>query len=703
MPFGALSASQQVLVRLHLLGGPEYRAQINQAALATRRLAMANAGLATAMTNTTKKSFALNQATFMARRGLFYLTMGVVGAGIAIAKLGFDYANTMQQASVALNGFLKNQTKTNAELRELYIIAAKTPFEFGDIVLATRRLFSFTEDLKLSNNLIEALTNGLSAMGILTGQSLQRASLALAHMFAIGTLNGQVLLQLNRDNVQMTKALRWYYHATGEEVKKSVSKGLITATDAAKAFILYMKRPGFDDAAWRQSNKTLYGAWTTFKDLVAMGSAGAQGGMFEAIRSRLQKVNEELVKMAKSGKDVGLTDIAESINRVISPRSNAVINFFILFEYWIKATAGALFLFAKAISTALWPLDKLTSLFGANRVAAKVFGIALGILTSLFLVQRAAVLLAEIAIGAYKAVLIGTRIALNLLAFSLGVETRVKVLNTAATGAATAATTANTGATATNTAAQVTNMQMARQLAAVLATKLVLSLRAAKIATWEFTAALLAGEIVALPVLGIVAAIVLLTYVLVVLYFKWKAFHDLVNRTASFMWKNWAWVGPLLMATGPIGWMVGAVGLIVKYWSQIVGFMKQVYELAVKIVDIITKPWQSTAKGIFGFVKSAAGIAGKIGGYALPPGVPGSHQMGGIHAGGFAWVGERGPELVQMPGGSRITPNAQVEPVDWRGYGGGGDNKPIVVNLVVDRKVLATAVARANQDYASRR
>ena len=76
--------------------------------------------------------------------------------------------------------------------------------------------------------------------------------------------------------------------------------------------------------------------------------------------------------------------------------------------------------------------------------------------------------------------------------------------------------------------------------------------------------------------------------------------------------------------------------------------------------------------------------------------------MGGIHAGGFAWVGEHGPELVQMPGGSRITPNAQVKPVDWSGYRA-GDDRPIVVNVQVDRKTLATAVARANQDYASRR
>jgi len=656
MPFSSLTGAQQIAVRLYLLGGPAYRAEMHRSAAATKELTLAAAGTSSAMLQTTKRTFMMNQALFMARRGLFYMSLGLVAVGAAVIKMGFDFNRSMQEARVALTGFLPNQQAITQELRAMYVLAAKTPFEFPELILSARRLQSFTGDLKLTNQLVEALTDGLSAMGILTGAALQRATLALSHMFAIGHLNGQVLLQLNRDNIQMTKALMWYYHATGEEVKKSVSQGLVTAADAARAFIGYMKTPGFRGAAWRQANQTLYGAWTTFKDIIRMGSASSQAGLFEGLRRTLQKINDALIPMATRGEDITLVKVAQAIDKVISPRSHAVINFFLMFEYALKTTAGSLFVLFKTISLVLVPFDKLFGLFGANRLAARFLGIAIGFLVTMLIIQKTVMGTVNFFLTTYGALLGMINVALRVMSFALGI----------------------------NTTAQMANSVMLRQMAITIFAGYIPAIWSAVAATWAWTIALLAN-----PITWVVLGIVALIYVLILLYTRWRWFHDLVNKTTGFLKEHWKIIGAIVAVLSGLGPAILLVKLLADHWKRVALWAERAYN------------WINKFKG-----PSGIDVIKKVGhyaAYALPPGLVG-HQMGGMIAGGLSLVGERGPELVQLPGGSRITPNSQVEKVELGGLsGGGGSDRPIVVNLVVDRKVLATAVARANQDYASRR
>ena len=83
------------------------------------------------------------------------------------------------------------------------------------------------------------------------------------------------------------------------------------------------------------------------------------------------------------------------------------------------------------------------------------------------------------------------------------------------------------------------------------------------------------------------------------------------------------------------------------------------------------------------------------------------HKAAGgyVFGGGPVLVGERGPEVVNLPGGSNVIPNGRLGDVTPIGFGGmnAGNDKPILVQVMLDRKVLAEGVARANQDYAARR
>lgn len=67
---------------------------------------------------------------------------------------------------------------------------------------------------------------------------------------------------------------------------------------------------------------------------------------------------------------------------------------------------------------------------------------------------------------------------------------------------------------------------------------------------------------------------------------------------------------------------------------------------------------------------------------------------GGIAPGGTALVGEEGPELVDLPGGSKVTPHRQSMA---RLSGGGGDDRPIVVQFVLDGKVIEQSLIKRNR------
>jgi TP901 family phage tail tape measure protein len=62
---------------------------------------------------------------------------------------------------------------------------------------------------------------------------------------------------------------------------------------------------------------------------------------------------------------------------------------------------------------------------------------------------------------------------------------------------------------------------------------------------------------------------------------------------------------------------------------------------------------------------------------------------GGVSAGGLAVVGERGPEIVNLPAGASVLPNPQT-----RQLMGSGSQQPIVVQLVADGRKLAEVVVR---------
>lgn len=219
--------------------------------------------------------------------------------------------------------------------------------------------------------------------------------------------------------------------------------------------------------------------------------------------------------------------------------------------------------------------------------------------------------------------------------------------------------------------------------------------------------------------IGVIALVVLALVAIgvgfVLLYRKVGWFHAAVDA----MWKavqvgaHAAWTAikfaydwiksnwPLLLGilTGPFGL---ATLLIIRHFGKIKSFASDIFDaIRGKITDFVD------------FVRSIPKMIGntldKIPGLGAAVKVAGgaSHFVGKHFAtggrmsyAGNALVGERGPELLTLPGGARVTPLPEPPSFESMSERGGVD---IVVPLYLDGRVVAQSVARYSADRKARK
>ncbi len=161
-----------------------------------------------------------------------------------------------------------------------------------------------------------------------------------------------------------------------------------------------------------------------------------------------------------------------------------------------------------------------------------------------------------------------------------------------------------------------------------------------------------------------------------------------------------------LIGLGPIGWIILGVSAIitaaiVAWNTNFMGFRDKVTAIWAYIKDWAIKSWDAIVnkvrsviewfKTAFSWLKKifSTSEAGPGGSSATNVGnVPGYASGTSYHPGGFAWVGERGPELVNLPRGSQVISNDRL--------GGGGDTYNITINAAPGQSedAIADAVIR---------
>lgn len=623
---------EELIIHISLVGQQEVIAGLDATTAATGELTAATDASGVSIGRTAKRGYLMNQALFTMRRFLYLGTLAVGGLGLEAIRMGFNFDRGMQTARVAMQGFLPSTQAINTELNKLYNFAAYTPFQFQDIVLATRRLIPFTNGVAGANQLVSSLVNSLSAMGITTVAALNRATVAWAHLLSAGRVTGLALTQMLRDNIPILQALAAHFHTTTEEIRTMVKSGLIPSTVAVQAFNDYVRKtPGYAGAAMRLATRSLTGAWTTFKDIIMKSFGTAESGFFGFLQRTLSGIDKTLAPLMQAGKPITLTDLAEAFDKQLSPKTHAIINLFNL----LRSTLSGLWFWFRSLTTVvrlvLLPFVTLANwvgkLTGSDGGGMRALGFALATVITMLTLYRTGVLLAL---------------------------------------------------AATQVAAVATRLWTVAMYAAYLAIRLV------TVGLALFDAALLAN-----PIGLVVAAVALLVAGLVILYFKWKAFHDLVVNVFNWIRSHW----PLLLGIlgGPFA--LAAVAII-QHFTTIKKFIEG-------LINWITSKFTSLGKTLHSFWSHVPGHAFLGTAAHSVTSIVHAFATGGVMPStGLALVGESGPELVTLPGGSTITPmwppaQAAVSSLDDFLSAKLNDLKLYATIVMPNGDVLAKTVAQA--------
>lgn len=183
--------------------------------------------------------------------------------------------------------------------------------------------------------------------------------------------------------------------------------------------------------------------------------------------------------------------------------------------------------------------------------------------------------------------------------------------------------------------------------------------------------------IMANPIGFIAYAILLLIAILPLLYWKWSAFHKLVDRTFHWIVSHWKLLAGILLAP-----VIGPIALIIlnwrKLWNTVRSIFNRMIGLARRVASVFRRIWSH--------IPGQGVITGLI--HHIPFLQAGGH----VTSPGISMVGERGPEMVMLPAGASVIPNHQLPKMSMPSF-------PESINLTSIIKMDGKTVAKQSEKH----
>lgn len=595
-----------------------------------------------------------------------------IGGGLAAltaagtAWVGLNFDSTMEQNTVSFTHFLGSTKAAHKYLDQLYNLAATTPFEFKDVAVATKQMLAFGFGAQESISNLRTIGDAASGLGTGT-EGINRMVLALGQMKVAGVVQGDELRQFQEAGINVYK----YMEDAGLITKADIGQIGQMHIDAGKAIhsIMVGMQKDFGGLSANQA-KTWQGQLSTMKDYASQAAGALVQPLFDLGRSRvLPSINRTLQGVAKWARGGGVKRAGRGLQAGFQARDMTAVQGF-------SGTEG---LAAKA-GVRLgqgWHLAKL-----AFAEAKPVLEDLWGILRQTWQTVRPFV--PVVAVGLY--------LAFKALA---GVVHFV------------------------NANFDLLLAIMRPLAAAFLAYKTVTGAIALATKVWTTAQLILNAVMTANPIGLVIAGVALLLVGFITLYQKVGWFRRAVQAVWGWLKSNW----PTLVAilAGPIGI---AVLLVIRHWDKlkgaarsVVSWVKNAFNDVVHFFSAMPGRISRAASGMWDGIKdsfrsavnwviqkwnnlSFGMNAKKVAGHTVIPGfhvgtpnIPLLAEGGSIAARGAAVVGDKGPELLDLPAGARVTP------LDG---GGGGKVREVVRLVTVDGRVLAEAVFGAAETARAR-
>lgn len=293
-----------------------------------------------------------------------------IAAGVAGAGLGLKFAADLEQARIGFTTMLGSATKADAFLRDMGAFAAKTPFEFPELLDASRKLMAFGFEAGDILPMMTDIGDAMAAMGQ-GSEAVGRITYALGQMSTSGRVGAQDMMQLTSVGV---KAWDYLAKASGKsiaEVRKLAEEGMLDAR-AAIQIILAGMRADYAGAMEAQS-KTFSGLMSTMKDTARMGLADIMEPLLVALRDAMAasivftetatfREWKENATSAVAAVASTMRDLATAVRSVDPEHISLITQAFIL----LGGTAVTI----KAVNVAVWGLSAAIAVLTAPATLA---------------------------------------------------------------------------------------------------------------------------------------------------------------------------------------------------------------------------------------------------------------------------------------------------------------------------------------------
>jgi tape measure domain-containing protein len=207
-------------------------------------------------------------ATDKAFSGLLKTVGKLAIALSAMQAVKFVFAKTaeLESQTRSLEVLTGSAAKAKQIIQELQQLGAVTPFTSTELIDAAKRLQAFGVETEK----VVQTTRRLADVSGATGAELQGLVTAYGQVQAKGRLQGEELLQFQERGVALQGELQKMYGLSGEELRKALEKGRISA-EAVEVAIIRLTDVGgkYANGAIAQSD-TLNGKFSTLMDSVEM-------------------------------------------------------------------------------------------------------------------------------------------------------------------------------------------------------------------------------------------------------------------------------------------------------------------------------------------------------------------------------------------------------------------------------------------------
>ena len=237
----------------------------------------------------------------------------------AIKSAAIDLNSSLEQSKIAFTTMLGSAENADKFLKELQQFAAKTPFEFPDLVDASKRMFAFGFESKQVVPLLTAVGNAVAAVG--GGRDvINGVTLALGQMRAKGKVSAEEMGQLAERGIPAWEMLAAKLGVDIPKAMEMTSKGLVKAETFIEAFQEGVEKK-FGGMMEKQA-VTFQGAMSTIKDSLSMATATAFQPFFQIL-------SQGAIAFAEFLQGEGFSSWAQTVAAAISEVARLAQNAFV--------------------------------------------------------------------------------------------------------------------------------------------------------------------------------------------------------------------------------------------------------------------------------------------------------------------------------------------------------------------------------------